>query len=264
MKKKIVYYHSLTQEFATTKNWKRVDLPDNYPYVHKNPFYRFFSHLFYYAIGMPVLFLWMKIGIGYKTIGRKKLKKLRKNGGFFVYMNHTSAIGDVCIPPLTIAFPHRFRVVCNREAVSKPIVRGIVSTFGGLPLPNENSAKQGKNFVEAIEYYLKKGEDIVIFPEAHIWPYCTFLRPFAAHAFVYPAKLGVPVVASVTTYKERTFFKFLPPTRVIHLGGPFYPDMSLPLGERMEKLEKEVREFMEDKLGALDNYEHIIYQKQDE
>lgn len=264
MKKKVIEYVSLTEEFAATKNWKRVDLPKNFRYIHTNWFYRAWSHFFYYAIAVPVIYLVAKLGIGYKTVGRKKLKKLRHKGGFFIYMNHTSALSDVCIPPLTIGIPHRTRIICNREAVSKPVIRSIVTTLAGVPLPNEDDISLGKDFVHAIEHYIKKGDDVVVFPEAHIWPYCTFLRPFASHAFVYPARLGTPIVAAVTTYKQRKILKFLPPTRVLHLGGPFYPDMSLSLSERADKLEKDVREFMEEKLGSFDNYEHVIYRKKEE
>ena len=258
MPKKTVHYESLTQEFAATKDWKRVDLPEGYRYVRKNPLYRAWSWFLYYVVAIPLAFLVLKIGTLYRVKGKKKLRAVRKKGGLFLYMNHTAILADVTIPLVSVGFPRRVRIICNREAVSKPVIRSIVSCLAGLPLPGED-VRQGKDFMEAIEHYVGKGEDILVFPEAHIWPRCTFIRPFAPHAFVYPARMGRPVLAAVTTYKKRKVLRFLPPTPVIHLGGPFLPDMSLPLSERTRLLEEEVRSFMEEKAASLDNYESIEY-----
>lgn len=258
MPKKIVHYESLTQEFAATKDWKRVDLPDGYRYVRTNPFYRAWSWFLYYVVAIPLAFLVLKVGTLYRVKGKKKLRSARKKGGLFLYMNHTAILADVAIPLVSVGFPRRVRIICNREAVSKPVIRSIVSCLAGLPLPGED-VRQGKDFMDAVEHFIGKGEDILVFPEAHIWPRCTFIRPFAPHAFVYPARMGRPVLAAVTTYKKRKVLRFLPPTPVIHLGGPFLPDMSLPLSERTRLLEEEVRSFMEEKAASLDNYESIEY-----
>jgi hypothetical protein len=54
---------------------------------------------------------------------------------------------------------------------------------------------------------LSKKPGIMIFPEAHIWPYSTHIRPFGDESFVYPAELGAPVLAIATTYRPRKIFK---------------------------------------------------------
>ena len=63
-----------------------------------------------------------------------------------------------------------------------------------------------------------------IYPEAHIWPYYTHIRPFRAGSFAYPAECGVPVVPYVVTYRERRVFKKLPPCITVQVGKPIAPD----------------------------------------
>ena len=66
---------------------------------------------------------------------------------------------------------------------------------------------------------------LAIFPEAHIWPFYTGIRPFSATSFRYPEKLNAPVVAMVTTYRKaaRSVSLFRRPGMTVTLSEPFYP-----------------------------------------
>ena len=76
-----------------------------------------------------------------------------------------------------------------------------VQQFGAIPIPNERSGM--RNFLDTIKTKIKKGYSITIFPEAHIWPYYTKIRPFKNVSFRYPIELNVPVFSITNTYVAR-------------------------------------------------------------
>ena len=92
--------------------------------------------------------------------------------------------------------------------------------LGGVPVPEGIGGL--KNFSRDIISAAERGEWVAIYPEAHIWPYYTGIRPFGAAAFKYPAKSGAPVFAFTTTYKKRRFFK--KPAKIVYVDGPFFAE----------------------------------------
>ena len=53
-----------------------------------------------------------------------------------------------------------------------------IQLLGAIPIPNNKNGM--KNFINAIETHINKKHSITIYPEAHIWPYYTKIRPFKA------------------------------------------------------------------------------------
>ena len=100
----------------------------------------------------------------------------------------------------------------------------------------------------------------MIYPEAHIWPYYTHIRPFPDGSFGYPAKDGTPVFCFVNTYQKRGNKR--KPRMTTYIDGPFYPDMELPLKQRRKKLRDEVYAQM-CKRAELSNVEVIQYIKKE-
>ncbi len=255
--KTIYYEDELNDDFASTKI-ARKPLPKNLKFYHKNIIYRFLSDCLYYVIAAPLVWLYVKLVYGAKIVGKKKWKraKLRRQG-VFVYGNHTTA-ADALFVPILLALPKRTRIICSVEAVSNPIIRPIEMFLGALPLPD--SPEHRKPFFDAVGYYSKKRhEAILIFPEAHIWPYCTRIRPFGEQSFTYPAQEGLPVVSVCTTFERRKILRFLPPRHVIHVSDAAYPEMDLPLGERTKKLRDQSYEYMVETSSSLENAEYYRY-----
>jgi 1-acyl-sn-glycerol-3-phosphate acyltransferase len=256
MKKQRVIYYSdpLNDDFANN-HIKRRPLPDNFKYVHKNPVWKFFSALIYYVLAIPILWLVAKLHYGLKVVGKKKFKRCHLTG-YFVYGNHTQD-ADGFFATVDITAPIKTYIVANQDAVSLRGLRWLIMMLGCLPVPE--TPKQKENFIAAIEYRIKRGDAVIIMPEAHVWPYCTRIRPFPDSPFTYPAQLLAPVVPLCTTYEQRKFFKNLPPRPVIHIGDPVYPDSTLPLGERAHQLREACYNYMEDVSSSFDNYEYVRY-----
>lgn len=254
---KTVYYDdALNDDFSPAKP-KKKPLPKNFRYLHKGFVYYLLSSTFYYVVAIPLLWLYAKIAWSFRVVGKKKIRKAHLlSKGIFIYGNHTS-IGDAMFTQTAITNPKRTFVVCSDESVSNPLIRWFEMMIGTLPLPD--TPKISERFIDAIHYHYRRGGAILIFPEAHIWPYCTRIRPFPDQSFTYPAQLGAPVFAICTTYEEHKFFKFRKPRAVIHVSDPIYPDMSKPLGERSHLLREAVYSYMVDISSSLDNVEYIRY-----
>lgn len=256
--KKVVYYDDLLHDdFAGTDGFKSKPLPKDFKFFPKSKLYWFFSNFVYYIIAIPVFWVVGRLVYGFKIRGKRKFRKTKMGKkGFFVYGNHTS-IGDAFFVPVWLIPPRRTFVLCSKESVSNPFLRPIEMMVGALPLPND--ATQTKPFLEAVEKHVERGDAILIFPEAHIWPYSTRIRPFPEQSFTYPASLGRPVIATCVTYKKRKILRFLPPRAVMHVSGVIEPDMSKPLGERTKLLREAVYTYMVETSCSLDNYEYIRY-----
>lgn len=254
--KKIIYYRDvLNDDFAGT-NIKTQILDPDFKYVHRNFFWRLASFLIYYLIALPVLFVTCKLALGVKIVNRKAIRKVQKKG-YFIYGNHTQ-IMDAFISQVLITRPKKTFVVANPDAVSIPGIRSLVMMLGCLPLPS--SIAGTRKFLEAVKYHIDRKHAITIFPEAHIWPYATMIRPFSASSFRYPAQLGAPVVPIVTTYHKRKLWKWcLKPRMVITLGEPIYPNAKLGLKENMDELRNQAFRFMVSHATLEENVEYYRY-----
>jgi len=256
-KQRVYYYEDpLKDDFAGTKIKKRP-LPKKYKYVRKNPIWVFFSFLIYYVIAVPIFWLVSKIGWGVKVYGRKNLLGVWGKG-FYAYGNHTM-IADAWIFQCMIAPGRRSYIVADQDATSMPAVRWLVEMLGCLPVP-ETPEERGK-FLSALEIRTKQRAGIVIYPEQHIWPYATHIRPFTDESFVYPADSDCPVVPFCTTFRKRKVFKNLSPRMTVHVGKPIYADKSLSMAERKKDLRDQVYNFMIRHSAEDENVEWIRYEK---
>ena len=73
-------------------------------------------------------------------------------------------------------FPKTNYIIVHPNNVSMPVLGKITPSLGALPIPDELSAY--KNFLNAIETRIAEGHSVVVYPEAHIWPYYTKIRNY--------------------------------------------------------------------------------------
>ena len=250
-RKKTIYYSDpLHDDFAGTKIvTESVD--EHFPFAHKSIFWRVVAFFAYYFFAVPIVFLYTHIVMGLRIRGASALRKTK--GGVFLYGNHTQML-DPFIPPM-ISFPRRAYTIANADAVSIRGIRQLVLMIGGLPLPTKLSGM--RKFNEAVQTHIDRHSIISIYPEAHIWPYYTGVRPFEDKSFGYPVKMNRPVCAMATTYRKRLFLKR--PRIVVHVSRPFYPDPEKSTAQNRAALRTAVYDFIREKCGN-DNYEYIHYE----
>ena len=112
----------------------------------------------------------------------------------------------------------------------------------------------------SVHGHISREDLITIYPEAHIWPFYTGIRPFPAASFGYPARDGAPVYAMTSCYRKRRLGAF--PKVVTYLDGPFYPDSSLPLPERKQRLRDQCHAAMVKRAEENSTYAYYEYREE--
>ena len=119
-----------------------------------------------------------------------------------MYANHTNPMLDPFIPTV-ISNPNPIYVIISSVNLSIPVIGKILKYLGGLPLPT--NIKATKNFLEVIKLRVSQNHPVMIYPEAHLWPYYTKIRPFTELSFRYPVQYKTPVFCFTNTYQKRKF-----------------------------------------------------------
>lgn len=244
---KVLYYNDFTDDFVESRG-QDYHLPSNYKWIR--------SH------SLPVLYfifsLWARLhrlihGIKYENT---KILKKYQNTAYFIYANHTQPLSDI-LAPADYCRPHRVRFLASPANLAIPVIGNFLPDLGALPVPSDLH-----DFVKleaAIKHYYDKGDAIVIYPEAHVWPWYTGIRPLPVSAFSYPARLSAPVFTATTIYKKRRFGR-RKPKMIIRLDGPFYADPALGRRAATRALHDQVAQTLA-KNAKKSNYDYIKYEK---
>lgn len=237
-KEKVVYYDDeLNDEFSEAKIKPRV-INEKYRY-NRGQVWNFCSWIIQNIVSMPIKVGYAKIKFRIKYVGKEKLKEYKKRG-YFVYVNHTQAFADTFIPSIPI-FPKRNFFIVNPENISMKPLGWLVEMLGAIPVPGNRVTM--KNFWDIIEDRIHKNYSITIYPEAHIWPYYTKIRPFKSVSFAYPIKFDVPCFCMTNTYKKCG--KNGEKVKIVtYIDGPFFADNRLSGKEQKEELRNRVYECM--------------------
>lgn len=236
--RKVIYYEDeLNDEFSLAQiTPRRID--GSWVYVHTSPWKKFTHFFWYRMVATPIAFLYVKLKFRQKTVGAKAFRPYRKKG-YFLFGNHTQDIGDAFLPNV-INFPQTDYVIVHPNNVSMPVLGKITPSLGALPLPGDLTAS--RNFMKAVEHHLRVGHSVVVYPEAHIWPFYTKIRPFPDTSFRYPVLHNVPSFCFTNTYQKRRFSK--KPRIVTYVDGPFFPDETLSSREQKTDLRNRIYETM--------------------
>ncbi|MBQ7387384.1 MAG: 1-acyl-sn-glycerol-3-phosphate acyltransferase, partial [Clostridia bacterium] len=113
----------------------------------------------------------------------------------------------------------------------------LTPALGALPLPSD--VQGARDFNAAIKRRLGEGGVLAIYPESHVWPKCSFIRPFNEACFDMPRMYGVPIYTATRTYR-RTALGY---RTVVYIDGPFTP--------REELSKKEARDELMERIGAV-------------
>lgn len=257
MKEQEIYYYSdeLNDEFSGSHITPRV-IDEKYKYLHKNIFWNLAHFLVQNVLSVPIKVLYAKLKFRIKYIGKEKLKKYKKEG-YFVYANHTQVFADTFLTS-NVIYPKRNYLIVNPENVSMKFLGNFVQMFGAIPIPTGRDGM--KNFLTAIKYHIQKGHSITIYPEAHIWPYYTKIRPFKNVSFKYPAQLDVPAFCVTNTYQSCG--KNNDKVRLVsYVDGPFFPDENCnTVKEKQQNLRDKIYNKMVER-SKMSNVEVIKYVK---
>ena len=250
---KMYYSDELNDEVVAFQVVKKP-INESYCYERKNFFYRLANFITYRLFLIPWIGLY-KFFAGIRGKNKKVLKLVK--GGYFIYGNHTNQLWDAFTPTF-VTHPKQPYLIVSADNVSQPVLGHFTKMWGALPLPENFQA--AKNFKRALDHKVQKGSPIVIYPEEHMWPYYTKIRPFTDKAFCYPVKYNVPMFVLTTTYHLRKTGK--KPRMNIYVDGPFYPDQSVDPKIAQNQLRDQAYQTMCER-AKLSNYEYLTYVKKE-
>lgn len=258
-KERVFYYTSETDDPIKTKEQEKkveVGLPEGYEFIPKHWWTRVYSAVLFRVFWIfgqwYERWYWQT-----KFHGRGKLKKA-KGKGYLIYANHTNPFHDVFGP--AIAADRRIFTIISPVNLKIPGIGPILPYIGGLPLGK--SAEEKKAFNEAADKRLAQKKVLVIYPEAHVWPYATKVRKFPAggRSFKYAVRNDLPVYSMTTTYHRRMKRKKGDlPRMEVYLDGPFYAEGKSDEA-RQDDLAKKVYDSMV-KYSKNNTYEYFRYIK---
>lgn len=253
---KTVYYtDARSDEFSSAKITPRT-IDENWRYIDQRPIWKIGRFVSYRLIAMPVAWVYCKFTLHSTFRNREVLNQSK--GGCFVYGNHTQQVADPFLPNLAL-FPRSVYMIVHPDNVSMPVLGKITPYLGALPIPS--NLKAMRNFKNAIRTRIEEGCCVMVYPEAHIWPYYTGIRDFPATSMKYAVELDAPCFAMTTTYRKRRFGR--KPRTVSYLDGPFYPDRNLPPRARAQALRDVIYDAMVTRSKESD-CEYIRYVKKEE
>ena len=250
MKRKILSYRRETDDFF--EDGRPHSLPPDYRYLRTGLWDRIWASVLY---GLATLFssFYCRLILHLRVRGGRKLRKAK--GGCFIYGNHTQPVGDVFLPALA-AFPRRIYTVVSPANLDLPVLGHLLPHLGALPLPD--TIKGMGAFEAALRRRAEEGHPIAIYPEAHVWPYYTGIRPFSSASFAYPVKLDLPTYTATAVYRRRSVGGR--PRLELYIDGPFYGEGEGNRAKR-ESLWQTVRTTMEARAARSDQayveYRHL-------
>ncbi len=259
-RRKIIYYSDeLKDEFSEAVITPRK-IDESYDYGGAALSWKIKRFFLWKIIAPPIALAYLKLVFAHKIVGREKTRPFKKSPVFF-YGNHTNTFADPLVPTF-VSRPHSTFVIVHPNNVSMPFWGRFMPYLGALPLPD--NLKAGRNFMEAIKLHESENSSIMIYPEAHIWPFYTKIRPFSDSSFKYPVECKAaektPVFCFTNVYTKQKFRRT--PKMTTYIDGPFFADETLSPKERRKKLRDEVYSAMCGR-AKLSTYEAIKYIKKE-
>ncbi|MCM1404169.1 MAG: 1-acyl-sn-glycerol-3-phosphate acyltransferase [Prevotella sp.] len=250
-----IYYQDELNDDFEKKNIQPIRVDQNYQYLRRGWLPRLDQAFWYWWVAYPVVAVHARCKFHWQVKNKHLLKQAKKQA-FFLYGNHTQDFFDAYLPLLLNA-PRPAYVIVNPENVSIRGLGWLIKKMGALPLATDLGGT--RNFIKALDTLVANQQIIAIYPEAHIWPYYTKIRPFPATSFRYPVKYNVPTYVFTNTYQKRKHGRT--PKIVTYIDGPFYPDQSLPLKKCITNLRDRVYNTMVER-SKNSNMEVIQYIQQ--
>lgn len=254
MKEKIQFYESFSDDVVENSG-QDFSLPEAYVWIKNGVAPRLCSGLLY-GIARAAGFFYCRFGL-HASVKNRRVFRTWKKQGYFLYANHTQPLGDVFLPAFANPAKRVYTIVSPAN-LGLPVIGRLLPCLGALPVPS--GFCQMKRFLQAIAERVRAGNSVVVYPEAHVWPYYTKIRPFPATSFRFPVENRTPAFAMTTTYEKRRWGK--KPKLTVYLDGPFWPDETLSKKEQQKKLRDEIFACME-RRSRCSTCEYIRYQKKE-
>ena len=173
--------------------------------------------------------------------GTEHLKHLQS--GAIITANHFNPFDSIPI--------HLAAKKYQRSKKLFTIIREGNYTFPGLygrfmrycyTLPLANDFDVMREMMDSVDYWLKKGELILIYPEQSMWWNYRKPKPLREGAFRFAAKNNVPVIPTFITMRDTDKLDnegYKIQAYTLHICPPIYPESGLSMKDNTERMLKE-------------------------
>lgn len=247
--RKEIFFQSYADDVVFSAN-QQYALPPDYRWVEESPAAVRRSR-FLYAIALAFASVYCPLVLHVRVVGKEKLPK---QGSFYLYGNHTQPMGDAFTPAWICGRKRRIYVPISPANLGIPVLGRLLPNLGGLPVPEDTG--RFKQFLKAMKQRTEEGNVMVVYPEAHVWPYYTGIRPFASGAFTYPVLWNCPSYCMTTTYQKRKWGR--KPRLMVYIDGPFHPDPTVNRKAQKQQLREQVYSTMQER-SKESNYAYYQY-----
>ena len=217
---------------AIERVYERAGAAPEVPAGYASRLYRMLSTFFYYAVAVPLLFVWTRAVLGVRSEGKSRLPR----GGALTVCNHVHLLDSVLVA--LAMFPRRVVFTAAAFNLTNPWYGGLVRLLGGVAVPRTTAGLP--LFFSELSLFLAEGRIVHFFPEGELVPYDTGLRDFKRGAFHLAAQARVPVVPlSIRFTPPRGLRRLIrrKPTMVIVVGEPIEPATIDPRSDRNIRME---------------------------
>lgn len=256
MKTRTIYYKDEQNDDFSGLKVRNKPLGEKYQYIRTGWLFKAFEFPFYYGIMIPVVYMLQKLICHQKFANRKVLKRAKKDGCFLI-SNHTQVQSDSYIGPLA-TWPKKCFIISNPDVLAIPCLRLGMQAYGVIPVGDTWEKK--KAFLNCVDTRVNQGKAVIVYPEAHVWPYYTKIRPFDYQSFCHITRTKKPMFVLTNCYRKRRFFK--KPQIVTYADGPFYPREDLREIEAAKALRDIAYETMRKRTQEHSACEYIKYIKE--
>jgi 1-acyl-sn-glycerol-3-phosphate acyltransferase len=209
---------------------------------------RVIQRLFFSVVAVPLLFLWTRLFMGVRVKGSHNLYKV---DGAITVCNHVHWFDAVLVG--IAAFPRKPIYPTLRTNLESLFPGLLVHSLGGVPIPERMD--ELRKFMAEMEFALRDGRLVHMYPEGNLEPYSTELQDFKRGAFRLAAEARVPIIPITISFQQphglRKIYKWLrrKPLMFVNIDEPIMPesfdvdiDTALRLGEVRAQMEAELKQ----------------------
>lgn len=247
MTKKQIYYQNLTDDLVKSAK-QDISLPDDYQILPQSPGKQSWAKII-----RRLMVIWAHLYQPWAHVKIIGSEKLPATGGYFIFANHTQPLGDVLNPLLAVP-ADKYYVIASQANWGIPVIGKFVVPYAGLPVGK--NLKQAAKLIKATQQVIADQGIVMVYPEAHVWPYFTKIRPFAETSMHFPVMTKAPSFVFTTTYQRHKFGN--KPKITIYVDGPFMVDSALPKKAAQAKLHQQISDTMVERT-SLNTYNYYQY-----
>ncbi|MBQ7881072.1 MAG: 1-acyl-sn-glycerol-3-phosphate acyltransferase [Clostridia bacterium] len=214
-------------------------LPDQIDYEHKKLSSKFKSWVANWAAQIGINGFIKKGMFSIKEVkGIENWQKLTT--GAIITCNHFSPTDSFIMQKISKRIKKKklFRIIREGNYTNPPVLKFFMRNCDVLPL--SSNMQTMRKLLRAVDNILKRGDDILIYPEESLWPNYRKPKPLKDGAFKFATKNNVPVLPIFITMEDSEFYNKKTKTaqpilaHTVHILEPIYPNAELSRAENVE------------------------------